>query len=162
MIREMLPTDGPRILDIYNMGLESRNATFETTVPLWSDWDKNHLKHSRFVWDADGVVIGWVALSPVSARVMYQGVVEVSIYLDTSCVQKGIGSLLMNHVIQSSENHGIWTLYSSVFPENEGTLKLHDKFNFRCIGYREKIAKLDGVWRDTLLLERRSSVVGKD
>ena len=107
-----------------------------------------------------GQVLGWIALSPVSARDAYKGVAEVSIYVDTQFTGKGIGSTLMEKMILSSEEHGIWTLFSSVFPENMATLKLHEKFGFRIIGDREKIAKLDGKWRNTLILERRSKKTG--
>ncbi|QDO94558.1 N-acetyltransferase [Formosa sediminum] len=162
MIRTMTDADGSRVLEIYKMGLDSRNATFEINVPLWSIWDTKHLAHSRFVYENNGLILGWIALTPVSSREIYQGVAEVSVYLDPSAFKKGIGSQLMDRVIQSSESHNIWTLYSSIFPENKGTVKLHEKFNFRLIGFREKIAKLDGVWRNTLLLERRSKIVGID
>ncbi|RUT79731.1 GNAT family N-acetyltransferase [Ancylomarina longa] len=160
MIREMTEQDASRILEIYEMGLLTRNATFETRVPSWSDWDLNHLRHTRFVYEENGKVIGWLALSPVSQRKAYEGVAEVSVYLDTNHLGKGIGSLLMDKGIGSSEKEGIWTLFSSVFPENVATIKLHEKFGFRIIGTREKIAQMDGKWRDTLLLERRSSVIG--
>ncbi len=161
MIRQITSEDSERIIDIYQMGIETRNATFETQVPSWAEWDSRHLSHSRFVYIEGGVVQGWVALSPVSSRSAYRGVAEISIYIDTAAQGKGIGSLLMNKVIASSEEHGIWTLFSSVFPENTATLKLHEKFNFRVIGKREKIAQLDGKWRDTILLERRSTITGK-
>ncbi|WP_124980462.1 GNAT family N-acetyltransferase [Nonlabens xiamenensis] len=160
MIREMIPSDSKRILEIYKMGLDTKNATFETSVPSWSDWDSKHLKHSRFVYIENDTILGWIALSPVSTRKVYEGVVEVSVYIDTNILGKGIGSKLMDKVIISSENHGIWTLYSSVFPENIATLKLHDKFGFRVIGKRERIAQLDNKWRDTVLLERRSKKIG--
>lgn len=160
MIREMNPNDSTRILEIYKMGLDTRNATFETNVPSWTDWDSKHLEHSRFVYVENDKILGWVALSPVSTRKVYEGVVEVSVYIDTNSLGKGIGSKLMERVIISSEMHGIWTLYSSVFPENTATLKLHDKFGFRIIGIREKIAQLDNIWRDTVLLERRSKKIG--
>lgn len=161
MIREMNGLeDGARVLEIYKMGLDTRNATFETEVPSWMDWDRKHLPHSRFVYFEDGKIYGWVALSPVSTRKVYHGVAEISIYTDTLHLRKGIGSQLMEKVIISSEENGIWTLYSSVFPENVATLKLHEKFDFRIIGTREKIAKLDNVWRDTILLERRSRKIG--
>lgn len=160
MIREMNAADGPRILEIYQMGLETRNATFETQVPSWTDWDSKHLRHPRFVYEEDGNIVGWIALSPVSTRKVYEGVAEVSIYIDKRWVGKGIGSQLMEKLIQSSEEHGIWTLFSSVFPENDATLKLHAKFGFRVIGRRETIAQLDHQWRDTILLERRSKKVG--
>jgi L-amino acid N-acyltransferase YncA len=156
MIREMIPTDSTRILEIYKMGLDTRNATFETKVPSWTDWDSKHLEHSRFVYVENDKIHGWVALSPVSTRKVYEGVAEVSVYIDINTLGKGIGSKLMEKVIISSEMHGIWTLYSSVFPENAATLRLHDKCGFRIIGTREKIAQLDNKWRDTVLLERRS------
>lgn len=156
----MLAQDGLRVLEIYKMGLDTRNATFETTIPTWNEWDIKHLMHSRFVYIENEMILGWVALSPTSTRLVYNGVAEVSIYIDTKSLGKGIGSRLMAEVIKSSEEHGIWTLFSSVFPENKATLKLHEKFGFRIIGTREKISKLDGKWRDTILLERRSSKVG--
>ncbi len=160
MIREMIEADGPRILEIYKMGIDTKNATFETDVPSWSNWDLSHLKHSRFVYTCNKKVLGWAALSPVSARSVYKGVAEISIYIDTNILGKGIGTILMDKVIASSEKQGIWTLYSSVFPENLATLKLHKKFDFKTIGLRERIAKLDNKWRDTILLERRSRITG--
>jgi L-amino acid N-acyltransferase YncA len=160
MIREMTAKDSKRVLEIYAMGLETRNATFETIVPSWDEWDSKHLRHSRFVYEEQDRVLGWIALSAVSTRKVYEGVSEISIYIDTSVMGKGIGSQLMDKVISSSENHGIWTLYSSIFLENVVTLKLHEKFGFRIIGTRERIAQLDNKWRDTILLERRSKKVG--
>jgi L-amino acid N-acyltransferase YncA len=159
MIRNLLQSDGERVLEIYRMGLDTRNATFETNVPAWQEWNSKHLSHSRFVAEEDGIVIGWAALSPFSSREVYIGVAEVSIYVAIGFRGRKIGSGLMEQIIISSEHNGIWTLFSSVFPENEATLKLHYKFGFREIGRRERIAKLDGVWRDTILLERRSSVI---
>lgn len=161
MIREMVDTDADRVLDIYQQGLETRNATFETEVPSWVDWNARHLEHSRFVYLDNGMVVGWIALSPTSSRKVYEGVAEVSLYVDSEHQGDGIGSALMERVINSSEEHGIWTLFSSIFPENIATLRLHEKSGFRIVGTREKIARLDGRWRDTLLLERRSSVVGR-
>jgi phosphinothricin acetyltransferase len=138
------------------MGIETLNATFETEVPSWEDWDSKHLLHSRFVYIENDIVLGWAALSSVSVRQVYKGVAEISIYIDTDFNGRGIGSQLMEKVIQSSEENGIWTLNSSVFPENIATLKLHEKFGFRIIGFKEKVATLDGKWRNTVLLERRS------
>lgn len=160
MIREMNENDGLRVLEIYKMGLDTRNATFETEVPSWDDWDLKHHTHSRFVYTDDNTILGWAALTPVSSRKAYEGVAEISIYIDTDFISKGIGSQLMNKLILSSEEHGIWTLFSSIFPENLATLKLHKNFGFRVIGTREKIAQLDGKWRDTVILERRSRKVG--
>ena len=152
----MLEGDSENVLEIYRMGLESKNATFETIVPTWQEWNSKHLSHSRFVSVSDGNVVGWAALTPFSNREVYQGVAEVSIYVANGFHGKKVGSGLMEQIIISSELYGIWTLVSSVFPENEATLKLHTKFGFRIIGKREKIARLDGLWRDTILLERRS------
>jgi phosphinothricin acetyltransferase len=160
MIREMTQQDGSRVLEIYRMGIDTGNATFETEIPLWTDWDLKHLKHSRFVFVEKQEISGWIALSLVSPRKVYQGVAEVSVYVDPLSHGKKIGSRLMERVIVSSEEHGIWTLYSSIFPENQTSLRLHEKTGFRIIGTREKIAHLDGQWRDTVLLERRSKVVG--
>jgi L-amino acid N-acyltransferase YncA len=159
MLREMQQQDRSRVLEIYRMGLETRNSTFETTVPSWEDWDLRHLFHSRFVFEEEGIVLGWIALSPFSSREVYNGVAEVSIYVDSHFQRKNIGTQLMDRMIKSSEKNGIWTLFSSVFPENEATLQLHRKFGFRVIGRREKIARLDGIWRDTILLERRSPLI---
>jgi Sortase and related acyltransferases len=157
MIREMQQADSFRVLEIYRMGLETRNATFETMVPSWKEWDSKHLSHSRLVFEENDNVEGWAALTHFSAREVYQGIAEVSIYVADGARGKKIGSTLMDKIIISSELNGIWTLVSSVFPENEATLKLHAKFGFRIIGKRERIARLDGKWRDTILLERRSS-----
>jgi len=159
MVRIMRHSDSQKVLEIYRMGLEKRNATFETVVPSWQEWDSKHLRHSRFVSEEDGIVTGWAALSPFSSREVYKGVAELSIYVSTIFRGKKTGSALMEKIIASSELNGIWTLVSSVFPENEATLRLHEKFGFRVIGRRERIARLDGNWRDTILLERRSSII---
>jgi L-amino acid N-acyltransferase YncA len=159
MVREMLQSDSVSVLEIYRMGLETRNATFETKVSSWQEWDSKHLHHSRIVSEENGVITGWAALSTFSTREVYKGVAEVSIYVGSSFRGKKIGSELMENIIISSERNGIWTLISSVFPENEATLRLHAKFGFRIIGKRERIAQLDGKWRDTILLEKRSSKI---
>jgi phosphinothricin acetyltransferase len=156
MMREMQQSDSKSVLEIYRMGLETRNATFETTVPSWQEWDTKHLPHTRFVFEENGIVAGWAALAPFSTRNVYRGVAEVSIYVADGFRGKKLGSGLMEQVIISSELNDIWTLVSSVFPENEATLRLHKKFGFRIIGKRKRIAQLDGKWRDTILLERRS------
>jgi len=159
MIRKMHPGDSQRVLEIYKMGLETRNSTFETMAPSWQEWDSKHLSHSRFVSEQEGIITGWAALTPFSARDVYKGVAELSIYVAADFRGRGIGSALMEEIVISSEANGIWTLVSSVFPENESTLRLHKKFGFREIGRREKIAQLDGIWRDTILLERRSNKI---
>ena len=145
------------VLEIYKLGIETKNATFNTSVPTWDEWDKGHLQHSRFYVEIDKRIAGWIALSPVSSRCSYSGVAEVSVYIHPDFFGLGIASELMKVLIYESENNGIWTLQSSVFPENEASLKLHEKFGFRKVGYREKISKMDGIWRDTILLERRSA-----
>ena len=155
----MHPGDSQRVLEIYKMGLETRNSTFETMAPSWQEWDSKHLSHSRFVSEQEGIITGWAALTPFSARDVYKGVAELSIYVAADFRGRGIGSALMEEIVISSEANGIWTLVSSVFPENESTLRLHKKFGFREIGRREKIAQLDGIWRDTILLERRSNKI---
>ncbi len=160
MLTEMTERDSPDVLKIYQMGLETRNATFETTVPSWEIWNSKHHKHSRLVYIENTNVVGWAALSPTSAREVYGGVAEVSIYVHANFKGRGIGSQLMEKLLISSEENGIWSLFSSVFPENSATIKLHEKFGFRVLGYREKIAQLDGKWRNTVLLERRSKKIG--
>lgn len=156
----MQRSDGPAVIDIYVFGLNTRNATFETEAPTWEEWDKKHLSHSRFVYEHQGEVVGWAALTPVSTREVYKGVAEVSVYVAENYLGRNIGSQLMQKVIIASEANGIWTLYSSLFPENTASVKLHLKFGFRKVGIRERIARLDGIWRDTLIMERRSKAVG--
>ena len=159
-IREARGEDGPAILAIYGAGIATQNATFETEVPIWEEWDRRHHQHSRLVYEEEGQVVGWVALAPVSSRRAYSGVAEVSIYVAPKVWGKGIGTRLMERAIASSETHGIWTLYAALFSENGASVRLHEKCGFRRIGTRERIARLDGVWRDTLIMERRSRVVG--
>jgi L-amino acid N-acyltransferase YncA len=160
IIREMTDSDSERVLEIFKNGIETKMATFETDIPLWEEFVENHYKHSRCVLEQKNKISGWVALSPVSKREAYKGVAEVSIYIDKNSRGKGLGSMLMEKVIVSSESNGIWTLFSSVFQENLASVKLHKKFGFRIIGKREKIAQIDGTWRDTIILERRSRKVG--
>jgi len=152
--------DKENVMDILESGIKTGNATFETKVPDWATWDSNHLKDARFVYEENEHVLGWVALSPVSTRECYKGVAEISVYVKEEESAKGIGSALMQKAINASEKLGIWTLFSSVFPENKATLHLQQKHGFRKIGIRERIAKHHGKWRDTLILERRSKNVG--
>ena len=150
----------PEIAEIYCQGLETGNATFETTVPTWEDWDKGKLKHSRLVATLDNTVVGWAALSAVSDRCVYGGVAEVSIYISNNHQGKGIGKALMQKLIEESEGNDIWTLQSGMFPENEATVALHKSAGFRMIGHREKVGKLGNTWRDTIMMERRSKTIG--
>ncbi|WP_454047508.1 N-acetyltransferase family protein [Chryseobacterium sp. Marseille-Q8038] len=159
-IKEIKKEHFPEIAEIYRQGLETGNATFETSVPLWEKWDKGKLKHSRLAAVIDGVVVGWVALSAVSDRCVYGGVAEVSIYISNDHKGKGIGRALMSKLVEESEVNGIWTLQSGMFPENEATIVLHQRLGFRIVGFREKIGKLGDIWRDTIIMERRSKTIG--
>ncbi|MCW3170615.1 GNAT family N-acetyltransferase [Chryseobacterium sp. 09-1422] len=150
----------PEIAEIYMQGLETGNATFETTLPTWEEWDKAKLKHSRLVAIIDNTVVGWAALSAVSDRCVYGGVAEVSIYISNDYQGKGIGKALMQKLIEESESNGIWTLQSGMFPENETTVALHKSAGFRMIGHREKVGKLGNTWRNTIMMERRSKTIG--
>jgi len=160
MIREMKNSDTADVLAIYGYGLSTRNATFETDMPSWQQWDQGHHSFCRLVFETDHRVTGWVALSPASHRECYDGVAEISVYVAEGFWGRKIGSRLLESAIAESEKNGIWTLFASVFPENEITLRLHLGKGFRQLGVRHRIAKLDGVWRDTVVLERRSTVVG--
>ena len=144
------------VAKIYSEGIATKNATFREEVPTWEEFDTTHQQHSRFVVIENEKVLGWCVISPVSKRDCYKGVAEVSVYISLQSVGKGIGHFLMDKLIKSSEENGIWTLYSSLFPENKGSVHLHLKNDFRYIGTREKIAQQDGIWRDTVLYERRS------
>ena len=158
----MEPADWPRVRAIYEQGLATGEATLETSAPEWSEWDAGHLSHGRLVARLDGEVVGWAALSPVSDRCVYGGVAEVSIYVAESSRGRGVGKALLARLVEESEAHGIWTLQAGVFPENRASVAVHEGAGFRLVGVRERLGKLDGVWRDVALLERRSSRVGAD
>jgi L-amino acid N-acyltransferase YncA len=158
-IRAMRKDDWPACKTIYLEGIATQNATFEHSLPTWEQWDAGHLPQCRFVAVRNGLVIGWVALSRVSARAVYAGVAEVSVYVAEHARGNGVGRKLITHIIRESERLGIWSLRSSVFPENKGSLALCRAVGFRRVGRFEKVGKLNGHWRDTLLLERRSPVV---
>ena len=162
MIREFQPKDFPQVIEIYKGGIASGMATYETQAKKWEEWDKAYLPNCRFVYEEQGQILGWVAFLPTSIRECYKGVVEVSIYISAKYSGNQIGTKLMEHLISESEKQGIWCLYSSIFPQNKASIHLHKKVGFREIGYREKIAKLNGIWNDTVLFERRSTVVGID
>jgi L-amino acid N-acyltransferase YncA len=144
------------VLRIYGEGLETGFATFNTEIPTWEEWDRNHLPHTRLVAIEEGEVLGWVALLPVSSRACYRGVAEFSIYIATRHRGRGIADQLMRAMIEESEANDIWTLQSSTFADNTSSLRLQERHGFRQIGYRDRIAQLHGVWRNTVLLERRS------
>lgn len=159
-INALKQQDWGAVKNIYELGIATGIATFETTAPDWEHWNKNHLPFGRLVAISEGEVIGWAALTAVSNRCIYQGVAEVSVYVHPNHQGKGVGKLLMKTLIFESERQGIWTLHSSIFSENKGSIELHKKVGFRMIGYREKIGQQDGVWKDNVLMERRSQVVG--
>ena len=156
----MYPTDWDSVAKIYEQGIATGYATFEKNVPSFEAWDNAHLSSCRLVAIENDTVIGWAALSAVSSRCVYGGVAEVSVYVAREHSGKGIGKMLMLHLIPQSEKEGIWTLQSGIFPENEGSIVLHKKVGFRYIGKREKVGQLDGIWKDNLLFERRSKIVG--
>ena len=159
----MLSTDYASVSRIFIQGIETGNATYDTSAAVWEDWDAKHLMHSRWVVKSanEGSVLGWAALSPVSSRVVFSGVAELSIYVDTDYLGKGLGNVLMEAVVASSEENGIWMLQSGIFPENQASIGMHEKFGFRLVGRRERIGKMaNDVWRDIVLLERRSLIVG--
>jgi L-amino acid N-acyltransferase YncA len=160
MIRNLDESDARAVLEIYQRGLDGGEASFETRAPDWNGWHSKYLPFCRLVCERGGQVQGWAALAPVSARECYRGVAEVSIYVAEQQRGQGIGSELMAALVAASEENGIWSLYSSIFPENRATLKLHLRQGFREVGYRERIARQQGRWRDTLILERRSKEVG--
>ncbi len=159
-IRQLQATDWQRVRAIYLQGIATGQATFETEAPGWEAWDATHLEFARLVALSDDELCGWAALSPVSKRAAYAGVAEVSVYIAEEFRKQGIGLKLLRRLIAESEQHGIWTLQASVFPENAATVALHQRCGFREVGRRSRIGRLNGVWRDTMLLERRSEVVG--
>lgn len=158
-IRKLLDTDWPQVSLIYQKGIHTGNATFQTTAPAWEDWNASHLAACRIVAQSNGEIIGWAALTPVSSRCVYAGVAEVSVYVDPEHSGKGIGLTLLKELVHLSEAEGIWTLQAGIFPENIGSLRIHEKAGFRTLGIREKIGKQNGIWRDTVLLERRSQLL---
>ena len=160
VLEAMQASDWEPVCSIYLEGIATRNATFETEAPTWEKWDRSHLAFGRLVARAGLSVLGWAALSPVSDRCCYGGVAEATIYVANRCQGQGIGRALLQALIDLAEKHGIWTLQAGIFPENSASLSLVKKCGFREVGRRERLGKLEGVWRDVLLLERRSKTVG--
>ena len=157
MIRAMTPSDWPAVSHIYEEGIKTGIATFETEAPTWQDWDAAHFPTCRFVYeDGEEKILGWIALSPVSDRCVYGGVAEETIYVSAKARGQGVGSALFKHLIPESEKEGLWTLQAGTFAENEASIKIHQKHGFRIVGVREKLGQLNGVWKDVVLLERRS------
>lgn len=160
MIREMKLSDWERVAEIYTQGLGKGISTFNTKCPSYEDWDNGHVKEHRYVYVSDEKVVGWIAITPSSSRCAYKGCAEVSIYIDEAYQGKGIGTELLKKVCEETEKAGYWSLLSTIFSINKASIALHKKCGFREIGYREKIAKdRFGVWQNTTLMERRSSVI---
>ena len=158
-VEALTAADWPAVRAIYEEGIASGDATFETDAPSWQSWDAAHLPEHRLVARLDDEVVGWAALSPVSERCVYAGVAEVSVYVARHSRGRGVGHALLEELVRSSEAAGIWTLQAGVFPENEASLALHRECGFRIVGVRTAIGKHHGVWRDVVLLERRSAKV---
>lgn len=152
----MRASDWEQVRAIYLEGIRSGHSTFETDAPTWEKWEEGHLQIARLVMRDGDTVLGWAALSPVSKRHAYRGVAEVTVYVSENARGQGIGRALLEALIEESERNGIWTLQASIFPENTASIQLHLRCGFREVGRRERIAMLNGVWRDTLLFERRS------
>jgi L-amino acid N-acyltransferase YncA len=158
----MCEDDWPEVVAIYEQAIAERQATFETCAPSWEGWAAAHCAECRLVARVGGEIVGWAAISPVSRRQCYRGVAEVSVYVRQSARGRGVGAALLERLIVESEAHGYWTLQGATFPENTASLRLQASGGFRVVGRRERIARLDGVWRDTVLTERRSGQVGNE
>jgi phosphinothricin acetyltransferase len=159
-IRPMSLADADAVLAIYQAGMDDGNASFETVAPGWEAFDNGKLAEHRLVAvDTDGTVLGWVAVSAVSARAVYAGVVEHSVYVDPAAQGRGVARALLDALIASTEAAGIWTIQSGVFPENTASLTLHERAGFRVVGVRERVGRHYGKWRDVVLIERRSPVI---
>ena len=156
----MEPSDWPGVKTIYEQGIATKQATFETTGPSWEDWNANHLVDLRLVAEEGDVLVGWAALSPVSRRACYAGVAEDSVYVADGARGRGVGTALLTRLLADADEAGFWTIQTSIFPENVASIALHERCGFRVVGTRERIARLDGTWRDTVLLERRGDLAG--
>ena len=159
-IKAMTGEHWPEVRLIYEQGIATRNATFATEAPDWTEWDARHLPTCRLIALREGDLLGWAALSPVSSRQVYRGVQEVSVYIAERARGQGIGWQLLSALIAESERNGIWTLQAGIFAENAASIHLHERAGFRIVGRRERIGCQDGVWRDTILMERRSKIAG--
>jgi L-amino acid N-acyltransferase YncA len=159
-VRSMTPTDWPAVRAIYEEGIATGNATFQLEAPTWEEWDAGHLDGCRLIAERAGDIAGWAAASAVSGRCVYAGVAEVSIYVAAAARGGGIGARLLAALITESERAGIWTLQAGIFPENLPSIAVHERCGFRVVGRRERLGRMNGQWRDVLLLERRSRSVG--
>lgn len=162
IVRSFKEDDFPTVKDIYQQGMDTKNASFELAAPDWEIWNKKFIQNPRLVAVFQNQIVGWVALSAYSSRCVFDGVCEVSIYIHSEFQGKGVGKLLLKAIIEASEKMNIWTLQAGIFPENTGSIKLHTEAGFREVGFREKIGKMEEKWRDVIILERRSKAVGID
>jgi L-amino acid N-acyltransferase YncA len=156
----MLAAHWEAVKSIYEQGIATGDATFQTEAPGWEEWDRSHLGNPRLVITDQGEVLGWAALTAVSGRCVYAGVAEVSVYVASRARGRGLGRRLLAELVTQSEKQNLWTLQAGIFPENTASIKIHEACGFRLVGRREKIGKMGNAWRDTLLLERRSPVIG--
>jgi len=156
----LLPSHWEAVKRIYEEGIATGNATFQTTAPTWEDWDSVHSVKPRLIAIENDEISGWAAITPVSGRCVYAGVGEVSVYVSAAARGKGVGKKLLQALIEESEKENFWTLQAGIFPENISSLSIHENCGFRVIGTRERIGKMNGTWRDTVLLERRSTTIG--
>jgi phosphinothricin acetyltransferase len=159
-ITNMQADDWVAVREIYGEGIVTGNATFETELPDWQKWDSAHRADCRLVARAGERIVGWAALSPVSARKVYSGVAEVSVYVASSARGAGVGKALLKKLVEESERCGMWTLQAGIFPENVASIALHEGLGFREVGVRQRVGKLGQAWRDVIFLERRSASVG--
>ncbi len=159
-LEKMLPGDWDAVKQIYEEGIATGHATFQQQAPGWDEWNKDHLPHSRIVAKENNEELGWAALTAVSGRCVYAGVGEVSVYVSAKARGKGLGKQLLQKLIEESEANNTWTLQAGIFPENLASIKIHEDCGFRIVGTRERIGQMKGVWRDTLLMERRSKIIG--
>jgi L-amino acid N-acyltransferase YncA len=160
LIDQMQTADWPQVREIYLQGIAGGQATFETEAPSWNEWDAAHLTVPRLVGRDSGKIIGWAALGPVSSRRAYAGVAETSVYVASDARGAGVGRQLLEALVSEAEKNQLWTLQAVMFPENTASVALHRACGFREVGRRERISKLNGVWRDTIVLERRSQIIG--
>ena len=158
-ITNMSANHWPRVREIYLAGITGGTSTFETDAPSWEEWDARHLSFARLVAVTEEEVKGWAALSPVSNRLVYRGVAENSVYIAPAAQGVGLGKLVLKRLIAEAEANGVWTLQNSIFPENVASIRLHRSCGFREVGYRERIGRLNGIWRNTIFMERRSTIV---
>ena len=159
VLSALLPEHWDAVARIYAEGIATGNSTFETDVPVWEAWDSKHLAEHRLVALSDGQVVGWAALSSVSERCVYAGVTEGSVYVAAAARGRGVGRALLEELIRGSEAAGIWTIQAGIFPENEASVRLHERVGFRVVGLRKRLGQREGVWRDVLFLERRSDLI---